>query len=713
MVLGENLDTDESSGAGKSSLVESLAYVFDYSTFTGADLQTWSWLSDSPMRVGIDFTVTKSGDSSEVEYVRGKKPSLVVDGDQVCSGSAKEVKESLERLVGVRPDVLKALTYRAQNQPGLFLSMKDQEKKSFLTELLGLQPYEADIERSVKTISELEQQEVTKRAIADSVRAQVPGAPERPEPIGIKLHEETLAKLRSEIVKAESALERLRVADSAALEMQVRREQVVRGTHLPLVNSLKSKVASIRANEPCPPEVSVPSFPPELGSLKKKLALLREAIAVAKSGREIELRSVRAELKASENASTQLVIEGQNKSRTATTNKARVESELAVLETLTCDRCNRAWADEAHAATLNRKRAELLEWEALFVDASAVLARAAKELDVGKGLAERVRELESTNPVSAKLESGEREFAQKVSEAEADYRAAVASAEQRASAEGKLLKAEWKQQLAEAEADVSKAERDFSSALNEAQEMTQEHVKLRDSMGSVRDLLNGLGSDLRIETGTIESIRYRNEDAEKVWKREYEAWQRLVAHVQLLDQEHQDVLARLNQERDYLGCIRGFLGAIFDETLDRIAFLTNERLAKVPNVQGLALRFVSEHETKTTKNVRQEIRPVIERDGHEIPLRRTSGGQFTGVELAVDLSLADVIAERTGILPGWLILDEAFNGLPTKSKTACLELLRDAAETRLILVIDHATEFKAMFQSVITVRSQDGRSSFV
>ena len=40
MVLGENLDTDESSGAGKSSLVESFAYAFDYSTFSATELKS-------------------------------------------------------------------------------------------------------------------------------------------------------------------------------------------------------------------------------------------------------------------------------------------------------------------------------------------------------------------------------------------------------------------------------------------------------------------------------------------------------------------------------------------------------------------------------------------------------------------------------------------------------------------------------------------------
>jgi DNA repair exonuclease SbcCD ATPase subunit len=84
---------------------------------------------------------------------------------------------------------------------------------------------------------------------------------------------------------------------------------------------------------------------------------------------------------------------------------------------------------------------------------------------------------------------------------------------------------------------------------------------------------------------------------------------------------------------------------------------------------------------------------------------------FTAVELAVDLSLADVIAERTGVYPGWLILDEAFDGLDLPAKRACMELLREASETRLILVIDHATEMKEMFDATIVVRSRGGRST--
>ena len=121
---------------------------------------------------------------------------------------------------------------------------------------------------------------------------------------------------------------------------------------------------------------------------------------------------------------------------------------------------------------------------------------------------------------------------------------------------------------------------------------------------------------------------------------------------------------------------------------------------------------MSERETKTTKNLRQEIKAVVEKNGHEIPLKRTSGGMFCAIELAVDLSLADVIAERTGVLPGWLVLDESFNGLSVKSKAACLEVLKGAAQDRLILVIDHATEFKELFNSSIVVRYKDERSKF-
>lgn len=709
MVLGENLDTDESSGAGKSSLVESLAYAFDYSLFASTDLKSWDWLTEEPMEVGVTFEVP--GDT--IAFKRGKKPILQAWQKGVTvEGSAKSVKEELTRLIGVRPEILKALTYRPQGQPGLFLAMTDQEKKSFLTELLGLQVYEVEADRVIKVISELEQQELSKKAVYDSLALQVPAEPWAPEALDTSELERQSNQMRDELLAAEETMSKLKERDQAAVDAQTAREKAVRDSHSPHLHNLQVAIAELESRPRIKPEPERPEPPPELAILKKKLEWLRNAISAAKTEHQNRLRHLRATLDEFRAAEYQLRSHAEGQKRTAASELNRLRGEVAILEKQICDRCNRAWCDGEHARVLTEKRSAITSCE-------CVLQAAENELLDAQQAARRAKEQELTvtfeegqDPVTYKLRDGERDYAQKVADVEATYKSDVANAEQRCRDALKVSVASFRQEVAEANASYSKAEREYIQALNEAQEMAPDHVRIRESMTTTKELLAGLYSDRRLVGERIESARTRHRDLMAQFKRESDAWNAAMERAHQAGLQHQLVLAKMDQERDYLGCVRSFLGAIFDETLNRIAHLTNERLAKVPNVQGLTLRFVSERETKTTKNLRQEIRPIVERDGHEIPLKRTSGGQYTAVELAVDLSLADVIAERTGVMPGWLVLDESFNGLPTKSKSACLELLKDAAATRLILVIDHAIEFRELFDSQITIRSQDGRSSF-
>lgn len=708
MVLGENTDTEESSGAGKSSLVESLAYAFDYSDFNATDLQTWEWLAK-----GKGFGVALSFDirGTDVGLVRGKKSVLKVTGkDPVTSASA--VKEELNRLLGIRPEVLKALTYRPQDEPGLFLAMTDQEKKSFLTELLGLQQYESEVEGVVKVITTLEETEKLKAATAEAMKSQVPAEPTMPAPLNTAELDASAASLSEEVAQAETNLKKLREADTAALAAQQERERAVNAQWGPHLENLEVAVAELEARPLLIPPPVKPEPPANLPDLRKKLELLRGGISKAKLAHQEKLKKLRWDMQSERNDGHRLRLHAQGQTNVAVAERKRLVSEVAVLEQQVCDRCERPWSDEKYSAVLAEKRRAITSCE-------VVIKMAENELVLADAADHRADELDKTltfesaaDPVPPKLAEGEREFAQKVADAEAAHRAALADVERQHNDRVRILRAEKQAAVAEARERHLKATTEYMAALHRAQEMTPEHVQLREQMTAAKELRDQLASDFRLVQERAAALRREHRERQAVYQRELETWNVAYNRYRNAVTAHEDMLATLDRERDYLGCIRSFLGVIFDETLNRVAYLTNQRLAKVPNVQGLTLRFVSERETKTTKNLRQEIRPIVERDGHEIPLKRTSGGQFTAVELAVDLSLADVIAERTGIMPGWLVLDECFEGLPVKSKTACIELLKEASADRLILVIDHMTEVKEFFDSTIIVRSRNGLSAF-
>jgi DNA repair exonuclease SbcCD ATPase subunit len=151
----------------------------------------------------------------------------------------------------------------------------------------------------------------------------------------------------------------------------------------------------------------------------------------------------------------------------------------------------------------------------------------------------------------------------------------------------------------------------------------------------------------------------------------------------------------------------GFLGVIFDEVLNEIASEANIRLAQLANVNNITIGFKSEWEQKSGKTKRSIV-PVVNIGGMAAKYKTgPSGGQRSSVEQAVDLACRVVVGRRTGVSPGFLLLDECFNGQPAKTKEAAMEVLQEFAKDNLVVVIDHSTELKSSFSKIIKVTKQD------
>jgi multidrug efflux pump subunit AcrA (membrane-fusion protein) len=169
----------------------------------------------------------------------------------------------------------------------------------------------------------------------------------------------------------------------------------------------------------------------------------------------------------------------------------------------------------------------------------------------------------------------------------------------------------------------------------------------------------------------------------------------------------------LAREKDFahLTGREAFRGKVFDEALDAISAETNAILASIANTRNCTLEFKSDNETQEGK-LRQEIVPVLYVNGHKAHSLDwgPSGGMLSAIELAVDLAVGRHVAERTGVCPGWLILDESFDGLGPREKDTCLEMLQLYASDRLVIIVDHTSETAGFFTKNITVQSQNGIS---
>lgn len=90
-----------------------------------------------------------------------------------------------------------------------------------------------------------------------------------------------------------------------------------------------------------------------------------------------------------------------------------------------------------------------------------------------------------------------------------------------------------------------------------------------------------------------------------------------------------------------------------------------------------------------------------------------SGGEYRCLSLAVDFAVVDVLETMFDISVNPIMLDEPFVGLDVSNRERVLDLLEKIATNRQIWIIDHATEVKAMFSTVVRIEKRDGTSSIV
>lgn len=236
-------------------------------------------------------------------------------------------------------------------------------------------------------------------------------------------------------------------------------------------------------------------------------------------------------------------------------------------------------------------------------------------------------------------------------------------------------------------------------------ELTSTLNAIKVELGSVLSRISGIGQQLNMVKSVNDKLLQSRQFAE-----------RNIAGVQAKIQTHEASIVglqtELSAERDFVALMgrEGFLGVIFDDVLKEIEAEANERLARLANVSHVTIQFKSEV-TTGKGTIKRSITPVVSINGQEARLDSgLSGGMYTSVEGQVDLAVMAVVQRRTGSLPGFLFLDESFNGQGNVTKEATMEVLREYAQEKLVVVIDHNSEFKELFTQFIDVVYKDGRS---
>lgn len=648
LIRGKNHDTGGSSGSGKSSINLAIAYALGYSPFPATALQ--SWLTEEPMSVKLELTAK----DDEIVIARGEKLSVTINGKKVA-GSASLVENKLREALGLSADLLSALTYRAQQERGLFLSKTDSEKKSFLTAVLGLERFEQAVEQAGENIKKLEKD-------GHATLSQI-------EPAKL-----TVDRYRADL----QSLTHVDVEPLKTAAKEAEAEHVDAKKRLDNVKEYLQTVIFDRDRELA--AIPVVAFEPDMSEVKRVsdlLANVNERIDKLKAAdkerdvarlaqlREIGQRVTNLRKRQLES----LQIHSQIQSRT---------KEITKLQQSICPTCERQW-DEAQdriaaLAKQNSEDAKTMQEHELALDLLLPLEKEADALSTFE-----------PDPMIEKLGTVKSKLTTDLATAQ------VAVAGQRQAAEFK------RQQ------QVLAVTQRFESFVKEAQLAVQtqqeEELAARNDLFQAQTSLKAATDSNAREAQRLQQVQQRLGEAE--------------VYLADVEQKASTFKVQIQAEQDFIKLVgrEGFLGRIFDEVLDEISTETNEILSGLPNAQHVTVRFASE--TATQKGtIKKSIVPMVSFNGIEAPLKSgCSGGMLTSVELAVDLAVSSVVSRRAGIVPGWLVLDEAFEGLDIVSKESGMTILSQYAQDRLVLVVDHATEFKEMFTQFVDVELRNGVSS--
>lgn len=146
--------------------------------------------------------------------------------------------------------------------------------------------------------------------------------------------------------------------------------------------------------------------------------------------------------------------------------------------------------------------------------------------------------------------------------------------------------------------------------------------------------------------------------------------------------------------------------------LDSAVALFNEHVAKYVTIlwSNLTYELLSSKENVKGEMVAKFSESIV-MDGKSISLGSLSGGELKALSICADMALLDILEQQFGIHMSPIIFDEAFDGLDSSGKEFALELIKELAKDRLVMVIDHASEMRASFDKILRVEKRNGIST--
>jgi DNA repair exonuclease SbcCD ATPase subunit len=713
LVKGRVQETSDGSGAGKSMVLNGLAYLFGGCPYPGTQLQ--SWFSEETPSSSV---VIETG-CGEITIKR--HDGLVITGGQYkdkLKGKAAEAE--LDNIFGMDEKSRGVVTYRGQRKPGLFLSMPDAEKKSFLAKLLNLEVYER-LERAAKEKAESLQGDVgtadfeyivvngSLKEAKEKLSEAETNCPEIPDSSLINEYKQKINNKQNKLASLRTELEAVKTKSRAELDA--------------VVDSINKKSRAVY-NQPDPIELT--AIKNAKTELQKLLDLLKQKDNEAKLEVEKQRSKAKSALQGQldllkqrdnevklevEKQRSKIKSDGQdlnNIVKTESQLKAdleQVEKQELILLDKKCFTCKRDWVtDDA-----NKQLSDLFIKKTVLLDRLGGIEVAKQAL---QGCRIKLQALKDPEPnpeilvISNKIRDVDGSIKDPVPNPEISITAnkikdldneSVAVKTKTQDAKNAIIRGFDKEQ-SEVRESFSKELGIRSSGF--VSEIDETEKSIADDSSALQSLL-AAKAQAEAKLAVIEERRRQVKDYED----------KLGVCIDKKTVATKNLALELDIEA--LVGKKGFLGVIVEDVLAEIAAVANLIFSRVANIAHVAIGFDTEKES-SKGNIITRIVPVVYIRGQKVSFSPgLSGGMGAAVELGVDLAVADVISRRRGSYPNFLILDECLDGLGGVAKESALQMLEEYAKDRLVLVVDHDSSFQGLFHNIIEIEQIDGKSRVV
>jgi DNA repair exonuclease SbcCD ATPase subunit len=650
-VDGKNNNTGGSSGAAKSTIFNALDFLFGINSVPNSVLQ--SRLTDEHMLVEGFFDL----DGRPLSISRGKKLKIEMD-DEIITGSAKLSEEKLDQILSIPRQLFRPMLHKKQGEKGFFLNFTPKETNDFLTDCLGLGHFKKRmvdldaklLELSKKKGSLSSNLEASNAALnASQIALESLGAPPRKD-----VDQEIILQLRAKARASEEKLKALLIDHEK--ELSAHQASIPILSFVPFDDTKRKEFEQILST---------------LQANARKWALTEKDTGSQNQLTIYNARTKQAELK--------LKIE---KGIAAKKEALEIASDINKIREYKCPTCAQEWIDDSAKA----KEVELLEKINQLREFLLAGEKAAIDLKVNQE--ELEYKLSNSNLIAP-------EWAKDLEIKEKEIRSLI---DQENESEKIYI------------AKHNNDSRLHQHALDERRNFVRAaHIRESSQMRGQADLDCRSFEMATMKLKAYEEARVRYEHSANALQTQIQSHSEKAVVISL-DLEHVNKTFTLSEELKK--AVKSYLSCSFDEALEVIGENATRLVRNIPNMANATIQLVGVRETKEGK-IKEEVNASLHLDGDEnIDIRSLSGGERASIDLAIDLSVIELIEHKTNKGINVFILDEPFTGLDSQNIEMALDMLKNANLDKKLIVVDHDAIVKEQISDRVTV-VRNGDTSFI